>query len=108
LAARIRPSDKDFEGHAFLTGIMSLMPALLGASMENVLQGLPLDSTVVDALTARSGELGALLSLAESLEQHDSDSARLLTQRLGLSVSTVNVSLTRALAWAGNIGVEMS
>ena len=107
LAARVRPNEKDFEGHAFLTGIMSLMPALLGASMENVLQGLPLDSSVVDALTTRGGELGALLSLAESLEQHDSENSRLLTQRLGLSASVVNSNLTQALAWASNIGVEL-
>ena len=107
LAGRIRPGDRDFEGHAFLTGIMSLMPALLGIPMDNVLQGLPLESSVVEALLHRSGELGALLSLAESLEQQDNDSSRLLAQRLGLSASVVNTNLAQALAWAGNIGVEL-
>lgn len=107
LAGRIRPGDREFEGHAFLTGIMSLMPALLGVPMENVLQGLPLDNSVVEALTHRSGELGAMLSLAESLEQHDSDNTRLLVQRLGLNAGVVNGSLTQALAWASNIGVEL-
>ncbi|HWV17159.1 MAG TPA: EAL domain-containing protein [Rhodocyclaceae bacterium] len=108
LAARIKPGDKDFEGHAFLTGIMSLMPALLGTPMSNVLQGLPLDSSVTEALLNRSGELGALLSLAESLESHDTESSHLLAQRLGLLASTVNSSLALALAWASNIGVEVS
>ena len=107
LAARIRPGNKEFEGHAFLTGIMSLMPALLGIPMENVLQGLPLDNSVVEALTSRNGELGAMLSLAESLEQHDSDNTRLLAQRLALNAGVVNASLTQALAWASNIGVEL-
>lgn len=108
LAARIKPGDKDFEGHAFLTGIMSLMPALLGTPMSNVLQGLPLDSSVTEALLNRSGDLGALLSLAESLESHDTESARTLAQRLGLLASTVNSCLALALAWASNIGVEMN
>ena len=107
LAARIRPGNKEFEGHAFLTGIMSLMPALLGIPMENVLQGLPLDNSVVEALTSRNGELGAMLSLVESLEQHDSDNTRLLAQRLALNAGVVNASLTQALAWASNIGVEL-
>lgn len=107
LASRVRPGDREFEGHAFLTGIMSLMPALLGVPMENVLQGLPLDNSVVEALTSRSGELGALLSLAESLEQHDNEATRQLAQRLGLSAGVVNTHLTQALAWASNIGVEL-
>jgi EAL and modified HD-GYP domain-containing signal transduction protein len=107
LAGRIRQGDKEFEGHAFLTGIMSLMPALLGIPMENVLQGLPLENNVVEALLNKSGELGALLSLAESLEQHDNDNTRQLAQRLGLSASIINGNLTQALAWASNIGVEL-
>lgn len=107
LASRVRPGDREFEGHAFLTGIMSLMPALLGVPMENVLQGLPLDNSVVEALTSRDGELGALLSLAESLEQHDNETTRQLAQRLGLSAGVVNTHLTQALAWASNIGVEL-
>jgi EAL and modified HD-GYP domain-containing signal transduction protein len=107
LASRMRPGDREFEGHAFLTGIMSLMPALLGVPMENVLQGLPLEHSVVEALTSRSGELGALLSLAESLEQHDNETTRQLAQRLGLSAGVVNANLTQALAWASNIGVEL-
>lgn len=108
LAARIKAEDKDFAGHAFLTGIMSLMPALLGIPMSNVLQGLPLDNNVTEALLTHAGDLGALLSLAESLENQDYESSRLLAQRLGLSVSTVNTSLAQALAWAGNIGVEVN
>jgi c-di-GMP-related signal transduction protein len=107
LAGRIRPGDRDFEGHAFLTGIMSLMPALLGIPMDNVLQGLPLDNNVVEALLNRSGELGALLSLAESLEHHDSENSRQIAQRLGLGAGVVNTNLAQALAWAGNIGVEL-
>lgn len=108
LAGRLRPNDRDFEGHAFLTGIMSLMPALLGVPMENVLQGLPLDNQVVEALLNRGGDLGALLSLAESLELQDVANAGRLTQRLGVNAATVNANLAQALAWAGNIGVEMS
>ena len=105
LAGRIRPNDRDFEGHAFLTGIMSLMPALLGVPMESVLQNLPLENSVVEALTNRNGELGALLSLAETLENNDTENARQLAQRLGLNANLVNQNLAQALAWASNIGV---
>lgn len=107
LAGRLRPNDRDFEGHAFLTGIMSLMPALLGMSMESVLQGLPLENQVLEALTVRMGDLGTLLSLAESMEQNDRDACLALMQRLNFNPGTVNAALTQAMAWAGNIGVEM-
>ncbi|MDE2598367.1 MAG: EAL domain-containing protein [Rhodocyclaceae bacterium] len=107
LASRLRPNDRDFEGHAFLTGIMSLMPALLGMPMASVLQGLPLDQGVIDALLSKSGDLGALLSLIESLESHDVEGSGELAQRLGLGAAAVNSSLAQALAWAGNIGVEV-
>jgi EAL and modified HD-GYP domain-containing signal transduction protein len=107
LAGHLHPSDKEFEGHAFLTGIMSLMPALLGMPMDGVLQGLPLEHSVVEALLNKSGELGGLLSLAESLESRDVDSSAEIAQRLGLNAATVNSSLAQALAWAGDIGVEM-
>lgn len=108
LAGRIKQGDREFEGFAFLTGIMSLMPSLMNVTMETVLQGLPLEASVVDALTAHSGDLGTLLSLAESLENSDSETCQSLTHQLGLSAATVNSTLAQALAWASNIGVEGS
>lgn len=107
LAGRIRSGDRDFEGHAFLTGIMSLMPSLMNVPMETVLQGLSLEAVIIDALTVRSGDLGALLSLAEALENGDSEACRLLTHHLSLSAGVVNNNLAQALAWASNIGVEI-
>ncbi|HTH95700.1 MAG TPA: EAL domain-containing protein [Rhodocyclaceae bacterium] len=108
LAASTRPNDHTFQDHGFLTGIMSLMPSLLGVPMQQVLKGLSLDTGVIDALTEHNGELGLLLSLAESLEQDNIVVTRLLAQRLGLSPGVVNNQLAHALAWVGSLSTEFA
>ena len=98
---------RDLEDHAFMTGIMSLMPALLHMPMEEILKPLNVSPDVREALEARSGMLGRLLALVEKLEESDLVGCHELIQKLpGLTVESINSSQTRALAWANNIGRE--
>lgn len=106
VAGKVKPGRDEFEDFAFITGIMSLMPALLGVPMENILQGLDLDASVVGALNVHEGELGALLTLAEALETGDGASCQALADMLGSDAETINTCLTQALTWAGNISRE--
>lgn len=62
LAERCDMRDGDPDS-AFLTGILSLLPALLGVSMDEVLKTLTVDRNIHSALTDGSGTLGALLRL---------------------------------------------
>lgn len=97
----------DLKDHAFMTGIMSLMPALLHAPMEDILKSLPLLPEVRQALETRTGMLGKMLSLAESLESNEEDSAaRWLSELPGLRTDAVNRALAQALAWANSINRE--
>ncbi|MDD5177032.1 MAG: EAL domain-containing protein [Sterolibacterium sp.] len=107
LALKLRPGDHAFEDHAFMSGIMSLMPALMGTPMEQILKTVNFSSHVREALESRSGALGTMLSLAEALEGNDVQVCYELTQQLvGVDVETINACLTQALAWANNIGQE--
>lgn len=54
---------------AFLVGMLSLADALLGLPIESVVEQLQLTDETARALTHREGELGQLLSLAESIER---------------------------------------
>ena len=106
-AAGLAGASRELADHAFMTGIMSLMPALLHAPMEDILKTLPLLPKVRDALESRAGTLGKLLSLAESLEANDAGACRALMGELpGLNCDDVNRALTQALAWAASINRE--
>ncbi len=107
LAAESRPGDAALADQAFMTGIMSLMPALVGQPIADIVAPLGLTGDIRDALCAGSGTLGALLRIAESSE--DGDMLR-LTQALaelpGLGPKAINRAQTQALQWANDIGRE--
>ncbi len=96
--------DSGQEDRAFMAGIMSLMPALLGLSMEDILKDLPVADDVAQALSGRAGLLGRLLRLAEALEGSASPPESLRFP--GLDALAVNQCLSEALAWANSIGRE--
>jgi EAL and modified HD-GYP domain-containing signal transduction protein len=109
LAGALSPENKSAEDAAFMTGIMSLMPALLGMSMQSIVAQLNVSSEVVDALEHRGGRLGTLLRLAETLEQEEFDEcAELLALLPGLTLHQVSACETQALAWANSIGQSVA
>ncbi len=107
LAAELRPGDVALADQAFMAGIMSLMPALVGLPITEIVAPLGLMANVRDALCAGTGSLGALLRIAESSE--DGDMLRLtqaLTELPGLGPKAINRAQTLALQWANDIGQE--
>jgi EAL and modified HD-GYP domain-containing signal transduction protein len=69
LAKRLRPSQRNVADVAFTVGIMSLMDALFGIPMSEIVTQIPVIDEVAAALEHRSGFFGELLRLAESIEQ---------------------------------------
>jgi EAL and modified HD-GYP domain-containing signal transduction protein len=69
LAKRLRPSQRNVADVAFTVGIMSLMDALFGIPMSEIVTQIPVIDEVAAALTHRTGFFGELLRLAESIEQ---------------------------------------
>ncbi len=105
----VKESGRDLIDQAFMVGILSLMPTLIGSSMSEILAQLPLARPVLDALGERVGVLGDLLNLIESLENEDSEKAAAVLTRLPeIDASYANSSLTRALTWANNLARESS
>ncbi len=105
LAGQIEPGRQEFEDQAFMVGIISLMPALMGVPMAEILNGISLGNTVREALESGAGTLGAMLDLTEALEGNDGMTCHDLTSRLpGLDADRVNACHTQALIWANSIG----
>jgi EAL and modified HD-GYP domain-containing signal transduction protein len=104
LAAELTDISGNLADHAFMTGIMSLMPALLQTPMDEILDSLPLLPEVRTALETRDGTLGRLLSLAESIEADDETACFGLSATMaGMNSDTVNRAQTAALAWVASI-----
>jgi EAL and modified HD-GYP domain-containing signal transduction protein len=107
LAERVQAKNREFADHAFMVGIMSLMPALLGVAMDEILAQLPVAQRVKQALTDFGGQLGELLQLVEATEQTDLQATETALKNLpGLKTQGVSTCIAQALAWANNLGRE--
>jgi c-di-GMP-related signal transduction protein len=107
LSGELRKGDTAFSDQAFMVGIMSLMPALLGQSITDIVAPLSLTGKVRDALCEGSGSLGALLRLAECSELGNlSQLAAALAELPGLTPKALNRAQTQALQWANSIGED--
>jgi len=105
LARALRPSDREFQERAFLTGTLSLVNALLAAPLAEILGTLPVAADVRAALLARESELGALLALVETLEASDLASIERALERVpGLDHGRVIGLQVEAMRWADFIG----
>lgn len=92
---------------AFMTGILSLMPALMGMPMEEILKGINLAPAMQAALETGDGTLGSLLVLAQALESGDGTACHDQLEKLpGIDHTLVNAHLTEALCWANSINQE--
>jgi EAL and modified HD-GYP domain-containing signal transduction protein len=107
LADRLQAKNREFSDQAFMVGIMSLMPALLGMRVEDILAQLPVAHRVKQALTDHSGQHGQLLRLVEATEQTDPVALEEALLALpGINTELLGNSLTQALSWANNLGQE--
>jgi EAL and modified HD-GYP domain-containing signal transduction protein len=87
---------------------MSLMDALFGVPMREILDKVDVSRDVRAALLERGGDYGAMLSVAESLERAETgrDLGAALG-RLGLSVKQVREIELAAFGWVRELGVEV-
>ena len=80
---------------AFTAGLFSILPALVGATMEALVEGLPFDERVSGALLDQSGELGTLLAGVLAFERGDFDRC----ESYGLDLLELSGVYRDALAW---------
>ncbi|HET9113725.1 MAG TPA: HDOD domain-containing protein [Burkholderiales bacterium] len=84
----------------FVTGIFSLLDALLNTPMEQALAHLNLPDKLTQALLHDQGEYAPYLRLAIACENSPQSRIAELAQAAGLSVDTVNLAHVKALLWA--------
>ncbi|HEU5437091.1 MAG TPA: EAL domain-containing protein [Telluria sp.] len=104
LAKRLRPAQRNIADVAFTVGIMSLMDALFGLPMEEILEQIPVIDEVKNALLHRTGFFGELLKLAESIEQMDGDDFVVPTlKELAISSDELVEFEVTAFSWSDSV-----
>lgn len=91
---------------AFMLGILSLVDVLFETSVEGVVRELQLNDEIAAALINREGKLGALLALAETLEQTNFGEVTNLTETCGIPIATLFTAQLDAFNWRTSISED--
>lgn len=94
------------QDNLFITGVFSMLDALLETPMEQVLERIAIPESVADALLSRSGIYGPILALTEACEQGEASRIESLAESLFLSPEQVNQAHLKALAWVEQLGLK--
>ncbi|TMO62566.1 EAL and HDOD domain-containing protein [Pseudoalteromonas aurantia] len=95
-----RKHDKHHIGTAFLTGMMSLMDAILDETMDSVMNKLPLVIEIKDALLEAKGTLADYLSIATEYEQAQWDKAQGSCNKMNLDPACLPEIYNEAVSWS--------
>ena len=85
---------------AFLTGLLSLIDAIVDEDLESILTKLPLAQEIKDTLLTRKGDMAALIILLEFIERAEWSKATEVMKTLGLEKAEVLKCYNEAIAWA--------
>jgi EAL and modified HD-GYP domain-containing signal transduction protein len=96
-------TSRDESGEYFLLGLCSLLDAMLGRPMAEVLEDLPLSTTIRDALLGEENTARLILDAVISYERGMWDEATALATRAGTHPDRLPVAYADALRWAREV-----
>ncbi len=85
---------------AFLTGLLSLIDAIVDEDLASILAKLPLAQEIKDTLLTRKGVMAALIQLLEFIERAEWSKTTVVIEKLGLEKDHVVKNYNEAIAWA--------
>jgi c-di-GMP phosphodiesterase len=94
------------QDNLFITGVFSLLDAMLDTPMEEIMDRLIIQDDIAEALLNRAGMYGPILALAEACESRDTKRMEDLTFALMLTPAQVTKAHLEALAWIEQIGLD--
>lgn len=103
LSQQIRLSKTPKKSHAFLTGMFSLLDSLLDRPLEDILNDVPIDDAIFQALIEKRGVLGGLLMLVSAYEKAQWDKATSISFKLKLSDQAVAKAYQESIRWTAEL-----
>jgi EAL and modified HD-GYP domain-containing signal transduction protein len=85
---------------AFLTGLLSMIDAILDEALEVVLDKLPLSNEIKEPLLTRKGVMAAIIKLVEFIEHAQWEKTNFVMEKLQLDKEQAVRHYNEALAWA--------
>lgn len=98
-----RHATEDARDSAFMTGILSLVDAVLGMKLEDILTQLNLIDEVKLAVLRREGFLGEMLAVMEKVEAGDFAAVSALLAQLGLTPADLSRAELDAMQWVSSL-----
>jgi EAL and modified HD-GYP domain-containing signal transduction protein len=90
---------KSYSDRAFLAGLFSTIDAILDASMDTIMEQLPLDRDIKLALSQNVGLLAGILNIIKSYEKGNWQEVDLLCENIELNKKVVRRTYFKALLW---------
>lgn len=89
--------------HAFLTGMFSLLDSLLDRPLDIILNQIPIDDAIFQALMEKRGVLGGLLELIRAYEKANWDKVTDITLKLKFSEESVVSAYQESIRWTAEL-----
>ncbi|MDA0130527.1 HDOD domain-containing protein [Vibrio sp. MarTm2] len=93
----------EYRDQAFLIGLFSMLDALIDVSLDELVEQLPLCSSIKLALLERQGPYGLLLKVEECYERADWYGIKEACHQLNLSVDDIMPKISAAQRWSQDI-----
>lgn len=87
----------------YLTGLLSLMDVITALEMQIIIDKIPIDASVKDALCGDNGTLSEILKIASAFEKADWHTVNVLCQSQGLKKADVHEYYLQSLVWVDSI-----
>ncbi|CAH0539416.1 Cyclic di-GMP phosphodiesterase CdgJ [Vibrio marisflavi CECT 7928] len=97
--AKCKSNAESDEGAAFLTGMFSLLDSLLDQPLEVLVDEMPIEESVKDALVNGEGFLGSILTLSIAYEKAEWNKINEIASSINLSEADLTESYQEALVW---------
>jgi EAL and modified HD-GYP domain-containing signal transduction protein len=95
------------QDNLFMVGMLSMLDVVFGLPLAKALAKLPLPDYMPRTILDREGRLGALLSLAEAVENGSFEHIDSLATSLGLDLQHVNQAQFEAVQWAEGLTLKV-
>lgn len=92
--------EKENPPTGFLTGLLSLIDALMEQNMDDLMEKVPVADTVKDALCGKNNVLKDCIELVHQFESANWDGINRLSERLGLKQQMLHHFYNEAIKWA--------
>ena len=93
-------NDKLDDSIAFLTGLLSMIDAILDEELEGILAKLPLAAEIKEPLLTGKGSMAAIIKLVEFIEHAQWDKTNIVMEKLKLDKEQAVKHYNEALVWA--------